>query len=251
MARESMREILSDADVADGGARPRLVEWSTVEYVRADGSRCVRYHHTDVVAVRRGVVTLDSGGWRTVTTKERINAHNGSGLYVYSDRGEWIVKDCETGAEVAYRDGLRFRLRDRRFVNAPSDSAVRERRRLSRAINAFAAQLRDLERWPTLPEPNGGDCWFCLMFDRVEPREAPRYMYGVGDRTGPAGRGDSSHLLEHVREGYMHGSLILNALRWCGYGETGIAYYWHEDRCRDVVSRAVRRYLRARLGFAN
>jgi len=52
----------------------------------------VTLHHTNVVLIHRdGTYTLDSGGWRTVTTKERINSY--SPARVYQKRGEWFLND--------------------------------------------------------------------------------------------------------------------------------------------------------------
>jgi hypothetical protein len=70
----------------------------TAVYTDSDGSTCVQYHAT-VVAKRGaggGTVTLNSGGWRTVTTKARMNQalrtwnpdkHWG----VFQRKGEWFV----------------------------------------------------------------------------------------------------------------------------------------------------------------
>jgi hypothetical protein len=35
---------------------------------------------------------------------------------------------------------------------------------------------------------------------------------------------DTEHLREHIKENYMHGSLIVNALRFCGYRDQGIRF---------------------------
>jgi len=55
----------------------------------------VTYHSTDVVTVHaNGNITLDTGGWRTVTTKTRMNqAANqfGLGYQVYQTGGVWRV----------------------------------------------------------------------------------------------------------------------------------------------------------------
>lgn len=55
----------------------------------------VRYHSTEVVRVAAdGTVTLNTGGWRTVTTKARMNqAANEFGLpySVYQEKGDWFV----------------------------------------------------------------------------------------------------------------------------------------------------------------
>ena len=37
------------------------------------GVTTVRYHSTDVVQFDAGIIHLDTGGWKTVTTKARMN----------------------------------------------------------------------------------------------------------------------------------------------------------------------------------
>jgi hypothetical protein len=63
--------------------------------VRVDGnSTIVRYHNTDVVVFDSETITLDCGGWKTVTTKTRMNqaSHEFNlGYHVYSLKKEWIV----------------------------------------------------------------------------------------------------------------------------------------------------------------
>ena len=67
----------------------------TSVYVDSDGSTCVQYHAT--VVVKRdahGKITLESGGWRTVTTKARMNQalrQWGTGYSVHQVKGEWFV----------------------------------------------------------------------------------------------------------------------------------------------------------------
>jgi hypothetical protein len=58
--------------------------------------------------------------------------------------------------------------------------------------------------------------------------------------------GDKTHLVSHLEEGYMMGSLIFSALKWAGYREP--ALIWHM-RLTDSIVRAVRRYLRRQLGL--
>jgi hypothetical protein len=50
------------------------------------------YHRTEVVRVAlNGSVTLKTGGWDTVTTKDRLNRYQDL-CRVYSERGEWRVR---------------------------------------------------------------------------------------------------------------------------------------------------------------
>ena len=54
----------------------------------------VRYHDTNVVEFTPNSVTLNSGGWRTPTTKRRMNEvsdHYGLNFHVYQEDHEWWV----------------------------------------------------------------------------------------------------------------------------------------------------------------
>jgi hypothetical protein len=57
----------------------------------------VRYHSTDVVTVNRisGNVILNTGGWKTVTTKTRMNQTANQfalGFYVFQKDRKWFVR---------------------------------------------------------------------------------------------------------------------------------------------------------------
>lgn len=65
--------------------------------IRREGNdMCVRYHDTDVVRFDdpRLKIVLNTGGWKTATTKTRMNqASNQFGLEyeVYQKKGDWFV----------------------------------------------------------------------------------------------------------------------------------------------------------------
>jgi hypothetical protein len=61
---------------------------------RIDGNISVKYHQTEVVAVNNGKITLNTGGWWTVTTKARMNQASNQfnlGYHVHQKDGEWFV----------------------------------------------------------------------------------------------------------------------------------------------------------------
>lgn len=82
----------------------------TATTIRTDaGVTRVRYHQTDVVQFTADVITLDSGGWRTATTKARMNqaSHQFNlGFRVYQERGVWWVWMLADGSRVAFADGM-------------------------------------------------------------------------------------------------------------------------------------------------
>lgn len=73
---------------------------NTVLYKKPDDSFAVRLHNTEVVTIYPdGSYRLDSGGYRTVTTKDRINRYGP--VRVYAERGVWYF-----GRGVLFRDDV-------------------------------------------------------------------------------------------------------------------------------------------------
>jgi hypothetical protein len=71
----------------------------------------VRYHQTDVVMFDADYVVLNSGGWRTATTKLRMNQASRQfnlGYTVTQYKREWFVRyHCgENWARVPFRDNM-------------------------------------------------------------------------------------------------------------------------------------------------
>ena len=60
-----------------------------------NGRITVTYHKTRVVDVTPEHITLDTGGWKTVTTKLRMNQASiqfNLGYSVYQQKGHWFVR---------------------------------------------------------------------------------------------------------------------------------------------------------------
>lgn len=76
-----------------------------------DGQTVVRYHRTDVVRFDQRTVTLNCGGWRTATTKTRMNQaarQFGLGYHVWQKSWSWYV-DLPDGRTVPFdKDTLTF-----------------------------------------------------------------------------------------------------------------------------------------------
>lgn len=84
-------------------ANRRKVGNNTYAEILYDGSVAIRLHNTDVVKIHpNGLYTLNSGGWQTVTTKDRINQY--SPRRVYQRNFEWFV-DID-GKEHPFIDGM-------------------------------------------------------------------------------------------------------------------------------------------------
>lgn len=58
------------------------------------GRMTVRFHNTDIVRISEHTVIFDSGGWRTVTTKQRMNQamrESNIPIYVYQKDFNWFI----------------------------------------------------------------------------------------------------------------------------------------------------------------
>ena len=73
----------------------------------------VRLHNTDIVSYRAdGVITLNSGGYRTVTTKQRINQLLPPGWDVYQKKHKWYVV-APNGEQEDFFDGMKIQYHTR------------------------------------------------------------------------------------------------------------------------------------------
>lgn len=82
----------------------RPVANNTRLFLRGDGTVACRYHSTDVITIdTNGVFRLNSGGWKTSTTKERTNSYLPRYLRVYQKDYVWYLSvrlDPETGLPI-------------------------------------------------------------------------------------------------------------------------------------------------------
>ena len=72
--------------------KERKIGNNTYAYIEYDGSVSIALHGTVVVRLfENGLVQLNSGGWRTSTTKNRINKY--SPVSIYQKNYEWFLRD--------------------------------------------------------------------------------------------------------------------------------------------------------------
>lgn len=238
--RETLREIMRGVEIKEG-TKPKRVANNTVEYVRPDGSTVIRLHHTDIVQKHPdGTFTLNSGGWRTSTTKERINSYSPARLF--QAKGEWFLS-----GHVTFIDGMTVDAQGTP-LNYKPDKVAKEtarRKKLAREINQFCKLVDKVDEEHMIP--SAGDCWICMV-DTAQIKGGDTKWNCSNADTAPGG--DTEHLLSHIKEGYVHGTLLANALQWAGYKDPMfILQYDVQNKDRGNTKRALRRYLRRRLGL--
>jgi hypothetical protein len=242
---ESMKEIIAQGRIL---GKPKTVARNTFKYIRNDGAIVYRLHHTDILVVYLdGTFQISSGGWKTITTKDRINQFMPAGWSVFSDRGIWYVRRRDGQDKVPFYEDMHLPEALDKQNRGVNQSLVNGQLALKKRIDAFVKKT--IVKGKPIPLPSQGDCFYCLMFNAEKPVPVGSYGYATQNPEPQ----DNSHLLSHIDEGYMHGSLIVNAMRFAGYRDAGIALWLNMpgDRGYATIRRAVRRYLGRKLGLAS
>lgn len=69
--------------------------------------RTIRLHDTDILTFENNHVTLNNGGWETVTTKARMNQYlKDYDLYVSQKNYQWFVRNQKTNEITPYTNGM-------------------------------------------------------------------------------------------------------------------------------------------------
>jgi hypothetical protein len=158
----------------------------------------IQLHNTNIIKIYpNDIYELNTEGWQTVTTKDRLNEF--SPADIYQKRGVWFVKDNNADKEdKVFFDGIRIS-KSGEILNsdsAPSNLIERKKRldrMVSKYIRGFAKDAID----NGLRNPSSGDCFFCQLFSENDK--------------------DHTHIYSHLQEDYFVPSLLFNAIKERGY----------------------------------
>ena len=180
--------------------------------VRRGEDIAIRLHSTDVVTLHPdGSVTLNSGGWHTSTTKDRIGYGYGGtsfapGYGLYQRNGIWYMHDG-----TLFYDGVTVgpdgNVIDPRPVTDYEVRLKALKKQIREYAKAFAANCKDIAL------PGSGDCWGCAF---TVADDDPTH------RTEPMG---IDHYFQHMEEGYYVPSLLGNAILAKRFGSPGTIYH--------------------------
>lgn len=155
----------------------------------------IKLHNTIVVDIKsNGNYVLNTGGWYTKTTKERINSYFPFNLY--TRKRIWYIGLTK---ETPFTDGIVIR-RDGKVIKSNTSQVKRIETTLKK-IDNYVSKYAEALKNNQIPQPSGGDCWGCCMHDTT---------------TGETVMG-TDHLEQHLKEGYLVPSLLVNAIRAKGY----------------------------------
>lgn len=230
----------------DGVVSSKKVANNTLHHILENGDEVYQLHDTEIVRIKPdGTVRLNSEGWRTSTTKNRINDLQNL-VSVYQESSIWYIHrgDWKTGETVPYFDGIE--IHPDKPLPTDGITEVQRTKLLNKKIRRYVAALRKrLENGPAL-KPERGDCMYCSLIE-VESKKPLGDC--IRDQT------DSNHLMSHLDELYLMGSLCLNACK--GYVGPFILHYIitgdaeGQAQFSDMICRAVSRYFKRQLGIGS
>lgn len=198
----------------------------------------IRLHETYIVIYYPDdVIELDSGGWRTQLTKNRMNDLLPRPWRIASKNGVWYVgRNGWNVTEAAVFDDGILLYPDGETVGEGNEKEIRVlRKRVSQYAKKFAAAFMAGD----VPEPSGGDCWMCC---------------GMSP-------GNTDHLHSHMEENYFVPRLLYEAIEDIGIGslykgmignmwrdgETGLPVY--NEYLQQEIEKVVRKYMQHNLGL--
>lgn len=232
--RQTVAQIMEGVK---GATEVKKVANNTVRYRNSVGNIVIRLHNTDIITYHpAGNISLNSGGWRTPTTKSRMN----DALHALKMRG------ITQSAGVWYIGGYVFV--DGIVIREDGSIAPEYRKKGERAIKKHDLLKKKVDRYMLKVEkqlqsgdviPYAGDCFFCLMHTQEN--------IPLGDACN-----DHGHIVAHVKEGYVPKALIWNAITELGYKPQ---YHLSttpskSSMKRTVAYKSVKKYVMRRLELA-
>lgn len=189
-------EGLRDFVAAGRNKTSRTLANNTTARILNDAMVAIKLHQTDILIFTPNTVTLNSGGWLSVTTKERINRYTNAGIS--QKNGVWYMSDGSL-----FYDGMVVKNDGTPVAPRKTDKYEKQLKAIKRDVKAYAKKYVEALKAGLIDMPSGGDCWACAM----RP---------VGDQSGATVMG-ASHLRDHMAENYFVPSLLVNAGRAAGY----------------------------------
>lgn len=175
--RQTKREIMNGIEDV---VKSRVIAPNTVEYFKCDGTRVIRLHNTDIIIfVPNGTAILNSGGWRTQTTKARLNVYLPPNMQIEQRKSVWYL--YHNGQEHVYKDGMQI-LKYGTVVGAGKPTQIKKIEKRKKQIQKYVDGYMKKLLAGKIPPPSGSDCWYCAIFAQK------------GHKTNP------DHLLAHFKE---------------------------------------------------
>ena len=224
-------------------------------YLRKEGELFyIRLHDTDImVFYPNGDIMLYDGGYKTMTTKARMNEYLSNGWRIIQERGVWYISQGYSKERFGYRNGCYIN-GDAIFDVDEDEKARKETIAISKTVRMYTKAIIDELNKGNISKPSGGDCWHCFFKNQE------------GQTMGEMG--DADHILSHMSkdERYYVPSLLVRATEvfpvsmiakevlWCAMGcvegRSMGDYGYLKEFAQEQLEKSLRRYIYRQLGVA-
>lgn len=215
-----------------GSRQSKLIGLNTRIQRHENGDIGVTLHSTEVARWdSNGMLEVSTGGWNTVTTRERLNRYLPRGVNVFTKRGVLYIGNGES--EKLFVDGGKVTPTGELVGFQDANGSARGTEKLRRQVKTFAKSYIEAMKTGKIPAPSSGDCWYCAM--RVQ---SP--VEDQGKTLGEASK-DSSHIVEHMKENYFVPSLLVRATEQFGASPVAnqcIASQWAGNTTDEIREEA-------------
>ena len=155
---------------------------NTYLVVRDDNGYGIRLHDTEVVIHYKDRIVLNSGGYKTLTTKARMNDY--STHTIYQKNHVWYVDN-----EIPFKDGIT--LYNNGTIKGQGKDP-KETIKLTKRVKQYSKDYAKEFIKGNIPKPSNGDCWGCLFHKNGKPTIA------------------KDHIFSHLEDKYYVPSMLYN-----------------------------------------
>jgi len=163
-------------------SRKRKLGNNTYLVVRDDNGYGIRLHDTEVVIHYKDRIVLNSGGYKTLTTKARMNDY--STHTIYQKNHVWYVDN-----EIPFKDGIT--LYNNGTIKGQGKDP-KETIKLTKRVKQYSEDYAKEFIKGNVPAPSNGDCWGCLFHKDGKPTIA------------------KDHIFSHLEDKYYVPSMLYN-----------------------------------------
>ena len=162
--------------------RKRKLANNTYLVIRDDDGLGIRLHDTEVVIHYKDRIVLNSGGYKTLTTKSRMNDY--STHTIYQKNHVWYVDN-----EIPFEDGIT--LYNNGTIKGQGKDP-KETIKLTKRVKQYSKDYAKEFMKGNVPAPSNGDCWGCLFHKDGKPTIA------------------KDHIFSHLEDKYYVPSMLYN-----------------------------------------
>ena len=161
--------------------RKRKLGNNTYLVIRDDNGYGIRLHDTEVVIHYKDRIVLDSGGYKTVTTKARMNEY--TPFNVIQKQKVWYVNGTP------FKDGIT--LYNNGTIKGQGKDP-KETIKLTKRVKQYSKDYAKEFMKGNVAKPSNGDCWGCLFHKDGKPSIA------------------KDHIFSHLEDKYYVPSMLYN-----------------------------------------